>query len=446
MLHICVSSVQSYESGNKKLSTDSNEQDVIGAVYGVFLSSCRSFSCRRCPQRISLLSGAPPGVTTQDGSPKILVNPMQQISTQAGIEIPILKFDGVSAAAAPVTSRTPRPSIRTPRTYRPSLAPLTQRALITEATESSRISIETGRDSGVKRVVAIVPANFASGDAVSLDDLTDRGAPRNRSSLNIYIKPGGDVKVKRDGASGTLGFRGGRKAENKALVQCARSAYADVLHRAGEPVPLGFVASRQHVSPRAVNGWTLLLRIEKYVALLRISAARLLTHPVFDNGIIVLVVWSCIELALDSPALKTCSLRLPSDASSQRCFNLRTGLRITDIIVTVAFAFEMAAQILVRGLWGGPEAYLGSTWRVLDGFVVGLSIASSVVSQSSALAFVRMLRASRALRPLRLMARFPHLRLVINAMLIALPASRGIFAVCILIILIFGIVGVQVIF
>lgn len=63
-------------------------------------------------------------------------------------------------------------------------------------------------------------------------------------------------------------------------------------------------------------------------------------------------------------------------------------------------------QIVSLGLYFGEQAYLRSSWNVLDGFLVFVSIIDIVVSLASAggakiLGVLRVLRLLRTLRPLR---------------------------------------------
>lgn len=63
-------------------------------------------------------------------------------------------------------------------------------------------------------------------------------------------------------------------------------------------------------------------------------------------------------------------------------------------------------QVVSLGLYFGDQAYLRSSWNVLDGFLVFVSLIDIVVSVASAggakiLGVLRVLRLLRTLRPLR---------------------------------------------
>lgn len=61
-------------------------------------------------------------------------------------------------------------------------------------------------------------------------------------------------------------------------------------------------------------------------------------------------------------------------------------------------------QVVSMGLYMGQQAYLRSSWNVLDGFLVFVSLVDIVVSMAGGakiLGVLRVLRLLRTLRPLR---------------------------------------------
>jgi len=66
-----------------------------------------------------------------------------------------------------------------------------------------------------------------------------------------------------------------------------------------------------------------------------------------------------------------------------------------------------------------------------------------LLSQSSKLKSLKALRAFRGLRPLRMISRNEGLKLVVSALLRALPALGNLVMVCSLFFLVFAIVGVN---
>lgn len=62
------------------------------------------------------------------------------------------------------------------------------------------------------------------------------------------------------------------------------------------------------------------------------------------------------------------------------------------------------SQVVSKGLYLGEKAYLKSSWNVLDGFLVFVSLIDIVVSMAGGakiLGVLRVLRLLRTLRPLR---------------------------------------------
>lgn len=62
------------------------------------------------------------------------------------------------------------------------------------------------------------------------------------------------------------------------------------------------------------------------------------------------------------------------------------------------------AQVVSMGLYVGEQAYLRSSWNILDGFLVFVSLIDIVVSMAGGakiLGVLRVLRLLRTLRPLR---------------------------------------------
>lgn len=68
-------------------------------------------------------------------------------------------------------------------------------------------------------------------------------------------------------------------------------------------------------------------------------------------------------------------------------------------------------QVVSMGLYMGQQAYLRSSWNVLDGFLVFVSLVDIVVSMAGGakiLGVLRVLRLLRTLRPLRSVLSLVH--------------------------------------
>ncbi|GAA6072553.1 voltage-dependent T-type calcium channel subunit alpha-1I-like, partial [Tachysurus ichikawai] len=98
------------------------------------------------------------------------------------------------------------------------------------------------------------------------------------------------------------------------------------------------------------------------------------------------------------------------------------------------------------GLYLGDHAYLRSSWNILDGFLVFVSLIDIVVSMAGGakiLGVLRVLRLLRTLRPLRVISRAPGLKLVVETLITSLKPIGNIVLICCAFFIIFGILGVQ---
>lgn len=107
-------------------------------------------------------------------------------------------------------------------------------------------------------------------------------------------------------------------------------------------------------------------------------------------------------------------------------------------------------QVMALGLWVGPDAYLRSSWNVMDGFLVVISWIDVIVTlttntESSILGVLRVFRALRTLRPLRVISRAPGLKIVVETLISSLKPIGNIVLIAATFFIIFGILGVQVI-
>ncbi|CAG5909706.1 unnamed protein product, partial [Menidia menidia] len=104
--------------------------------------------------------------------------------------------------------------------------------------------------------------------------------------------------------------------------------------------------------------------------------------------------------------------------------------------------------IAAMGWFFGDKAYLRSSWNILDGMLVMISVIDILVSLISdsgtrILALLRVLRLLRTLRPLRVISRAPGLKLVVETLMSSLKPIGNIVVICCAFFIIFGILGVQ---
>lgn len=121
---------------------------------------------------------------------------------------------------------------------------------------------------------------------------------------------------------------------------------------------------------------------------------------IFEYFIIVIIILSSVQLALDGPLV---------DPKSE----LRVVLDIIDIVTTTVFAFEAGAKILSLGfLLNGPWSYIRKPYNQLDFLIIVMSILS-LTSLSDDLSSIKMLRIFRALR---LVSKNDGLKVAISAL------------------------------
>ncbi|KAL8221877.1 UNVERIFIED_CONTAM: Voltage-dependent T-type calcium channel subunit alpha-1I, partial [Gekko kuhli] len=167
----------------------------------------------------------------------------------------------------------------------------------------------------------------------------------------------------------------------------------------------------------------------------RILCQTIIAHKLFDYIVLAFIFLNCITIALERPQIE--------QRSTERIF-----LTVSNYIFTAIFVAEMTLKVVSLGLYFGEQAYLRSSWNILDGFLVFVSIIDIVVSVASAggakiLGVLRVLRLLRTLRPLRVISRAPGLKLVVETLISSLKPIGNIVLICCAFFIIFGILGVQ---
>ncbi|KAF7652122.1 hypothetical protein LDENG_00101350 [Lucifuga dentata] len=126
----------------------------------------------------------------------------------------------------------------------------------------------------------------------------------------------------------------------------------------------------------------------------------------------------------------------------------RLFLTFSNYIFTAIFVAEMTIKIVALGWCFGDNVYLRSSWNILDGMLVLISVIDILVSLISnsgtkILGMLRVLRLLRTLRPLRVISRAPGLKLVVETLMSSLKPIGNIVVICCAFFIIFGILGVQ---
>ncbi|KAG8129110.1 hypothetical protein E2320_015855, partial [Naja naja] len=167
----------------------------------------------------------------------------------------------------------------------------------------------------------------------------------------------------------------------------------------------------------------------------RVICNKIISHKMFDHIVLVIIFLNCITIAMERPKIEP--------HSAERIF-----LTLSNYIFTAVFLAEMTIKVVALGLCFGEKAYLQSSWNILDGVLVLISMADILVSMVSdsgtkILGMLRVLRLLRTLRPLRVISRAQGLKLVVETLMSSLKPIGNIVVICCAFFIIFGILGVQ---
>jgi hypothetical protein len=165
---------------------------------------------------------------------------------------------------------------------------------------------------------------------------------------------------------------------------------------------------------------------------IRRSCEALVSHKLFEQFILLVILASSVSLAMDSPLLD------PSSATAAL-------LTSTNYIFTAIFVAEMLLKIIAYGFAFTERAYLKEGWNQLDFFIVVISVAviAAEVLDIPALAPLTSLRVLRALRPLRLIGRIESMKLIVATLIRSIPAVVNVALVFLFIQAVFAILAMQ---
>ncbi|XP_015109194.1 sodium channel protein para isoform X1 [Diachasma alloeum] len=161
---------------------------------------------------------------------------------------------------------------------------------------------------------------------------------------------------------------------------------------------------------------------------LRLKTFQLIENKYFETAVITMILLSSMALALEDVHLQSRPI-------------LQDILYYMDRIFTVIFFLEM----LIKWLALGFAKYFTNAWCWLDFIIVMVSLINFVASLCGAggIQAFKTMRTLRALRPLRAMSRMQGMRVVVNALVQAIPSIFNVLLVCLIFWLIFAIMGVQ---
>ncbi|KAM6107906.1 sodium channel protein type 4 subunit alpha [Pterocles gutturalis] len=161
---------------------------------------------------------------------------------------------------------------------------------------------------------------------------------------------------------------------------------------------------------------------------IRKTCFRIVEHDWFETFIVFMILLSSGALAFE-------------DIYIEQRKVIRTILEYADKVFSYVFVLEM----LLKWVAYGFKVYFTNAWCWLDFLIVDVSLVSLTANWLgySELGAIKSLRTLRALRPLRALSRFEGMRVVVNALLGAIPSIMNVLLVCLIFWLIFSIMGVN---
>uniref|UniRef100_A0A674D971 Sodium channel protein n=1 Tax=Salmo trutta TaxID=8032 RepID=A0A674D971_SALTR len=151
-------------------------------------------------------------------------------------------------------------------------------------------------------------------------------------------------------------------------------------------------------------------------------------HNYFQSFIIFMILISSGALAFE-------------DIHIEQRRTMKVILEYADQVFTYVFIIEM----LLKWVAYGFQAYFTNAWCWLDFLIVDVSMISLTANilGYAELGPIKSLRKLRALRPLRTLSRFEGMRVVVNALVGAIPSIVNVLLLCAIFWLIFSVIGVN---
>ncbi|NXM76448.1 SCN5A protein, partial [Serilophus lunatus] len=156
---------------------------------------------------------------------------------------------------------------------------------------------------------------------------------------------------------------------------------------------------------------------------LRKTCYQIVEHSWFESFTIFMIL-------LSSGALVFEDIHLPK----------RDRIKKILIFLDTMFTYIFVLEMLLKWVAYGFKKYFTNAWCWLDFLVVNVSLVNFLGGSHKAM---NSLRTLRALRPLRALSRFEGMRVVVNALLGAIPSIMNVLLVCLIFWLIFSIMGVN---
>ena len=177
-----------------------------------------------------------------------------------------------------------------------------------------------------------------------------------------------------------------------------------------------YAISSQTVIIEKLHGRSLHLFSQKNA--FRVALYKLYRHPAFDQIVLVLIFASTVLLIIDDG---------------------QDFVSIINKVCTILFMVEATVKIIVLGFaCNGSKAYLKSNWNIVDLIIV---LSSSLAFLDQDIGFLKVVRMFRVLRPLRLVNRFPQMRIAIESIFQSVPQYSNLLLIIFMTNFLFSILG-----
>lgn len=155
---------------------------------------------------------------------------------------------------------------------------------------------------------------------------------------------------------------------------------------------------------------------------LRLCIIAVVDSPWFERASLLVVGLNCFVLAAEGPPV--------SGADGY-------GM---EFAFTIAFTIEFLLRSLTMGFAGHKWSYMGDRWNWIDFFVVAMSWLPLLLPGLDNLS---SMRGMRALRPLRIINRFPGMRRQVITLIDSIPQMLGVATLLMFFLIVYGVLGVQ---
>ena len=178
-------------------------------------------------------------------------------------------------------------------------------------------------------------------------------------------------------------------------------------------------------------------------------AYRIVKNPLFDQVILVVIGYSCILLTMMNYETQTDDTWSDFFEANDIFFMTVFTIEFTIKVCAVGFIWSDNIELMLANehdlkklMMGdyGPPPYMYDSWNYLDLVVLIVQYINFFFSPDGPFKVLRLLR---AFRPLRMINRIAGLKLVVTALIDALPAFGNVIVLLVSIFLVFSILGMS---